>query len=57
MRTRSWHLVRRKENDPIWTRVYLCAENRWIPLEIETLQYLVHRPGNIHAVSKQMEGG
>jgi len=30
------------ENDPIWTRVYLCEENRWVPLDIETPQYTVH---------------
>ena len=30
------------KEDPVWTRVYLCAENRWVPLEIETPKYLVH---------------
>jgi len=30
------------KDDPVWTRVYLCAENRWVSLEIETPQYLVH---------------
>jgi hypothetical protein len=31
-----------RENDPVWTRAYSCAENRWIPLEIDTPQYIVH---------------
>ena len=31
-----------RENDPVWTRVYLCAENRWVPLEIDTPQFTVH---------------
>ncbi len=31
-----------REGDPIWTRVYLCAENRWVELPIDTPQYLVH---------------
>jgi len=31
-----------KKDDPVWTRVYLCAENRWVPLNIKTPQYLVH---------------
>ena len=31
-----------KKGDPVWTRVYLCAENRWVPLPIKTPQYLVH---------------
>ena len=30
------------KDDKTWTRVYLCEENRWVPLEIETPQYLVH---------------
>ena len=30
------------KEDKTWTRVYLCAENRWVPLAIETPQYLVH---------------
>ena len=31
-----------KKDDPTWTRVYLCAENRWVPMEIETPKYTVH---------------
>jgi len=31
-----------KKDDPVWTRVYLCGENRWVPLPIKTPQYLVH---------------
>jgi hypothetical protein len=31
-----------RENDPAWTRVYLCGENRWVPLEIDTPQFTVH---------------
>ena len=30
------------KDDTIWARVYLCEENRWTPLEIETPQYTVH---------------
>jgi len=31
-----------KADEAVWTRVYLCAENRWLPLPIKTPQYLVH---------------
>jgi hypothetical protein len=31
-----------KKDDPVWTRVYLCAEDRWAELPIETPQYTVH---------------
>ncbi len=31
-----------RKDDPIWTRVYLCAENRWIDFSIETPQFTVH---------------
>ncbi len=31
-----------KKDDPVWTRVYLCGENRWVSLPIETPQYTVH---------------
>jgi len=31
-----------REGDPIWTRVYLCDQNKWIPLNIPTPKYLVH---------------
>ena len=31
-----------REDDPAWTRVYLCAENRWVDLKTETPQYIVH---------------
>ena len=31
-----------RKGDPVWTRVYLCAENRWVSLDIKTPQYLVH---------------
>jgi hypothetical protein len=31
-----------RKDDPIWSRVYLCAENKWIPLKIETPQFTVH---------------
>jgi hypothetical protein len=31
-----------RKDDPIWTRVYLCGENRWIELNIDTPQYTVH---------------
>jgi len=30
------------DGDQIWTRVYLCPTNRWIPLSIETPQFTVH---------------
>jgi len=30
------------KDDAVWTRVYLCGENRWVSLPIETPQYLVH---------------
>ena len=30
------------KDDPVWTRVYLCEENRWVPLRIETPKYLMH---------------
>jgi len=30
------------KDDPIWTRVYLCEQNRWVPLDIKTPQYTVH---------------
>jgi len=31
-----------EENDPVWTRVYICDENRWVPLSIDTPQFTVH---------------
>ena len=31
-----------RKDDPVWTRAYLCAENKWIRLETETPQYTVH---------------
>ena len=31
-----------EKDDPVWTRAYLCAENRWVPLKIETPQFTVH---------------
>ena len=31
-----------REDDPVWTRAYLCAENRWVDLKTETPQYIVH---------------
>ena len=31
-----------RDDDPVWTRVYLCETNRWVPLAIDTPQYLVH---------------
>jgi len=30
------------KNDPVWTRIYLCETNRWVPLSIETPQFTVH---------------
>ena len=44
-----------RKDDPVWTRVYLCAENRWVPLPIETPRYIVHEVAleydPIHAVA------
>ncbi|MEK6234973.1 MAG: hypothetical protein N2C14_09690, partial [Planctomycetales bacterium] len=31
-----------RKDDAAWTRVYLCEENRWLPLKIQTPQYIVH---------------
>jgi len=31
-----------REDDGVWTRAYLCSENRWVPLAIETPQFTVH---------------
>jgi hypothetical protein len=31
-----------REDDEVWTRVYLCDENRWVALPIDTPQYIVH---------------
>jgi hypothetical protein len=31
-----------REGDPVWTRAYLCAENRWLDLKTETPKYIVH---------------
>jgi len=31
-----------RKGDPIWTRVYLCEQNRWIPLNIPTPKFTVH---------------
>ncbi|MGM0489133.1 MAG: Kelch repeat-containing protein [Planctomycetota bacterium] len=31
-----------RDDDPTWTRVYLCEENRWVPLQIDTPQFTVH---------------
>ena len=39
---------RRRENDPVWTRVYLCGENRWVPLGIETPRMKVHEVGLVY---------
>ena len=36
------------KDDPVWTRVHLCGENRWIPLTIKTPQYLVHEVGLVY---------
>ena len=30
------------KDDPDWTRVYLCAENRWIVIKTATPQFIVH---------------
>ncbi len=30
------------KDDPVWTRVYLCETNRWVPLSIKTPRYTVH---------------
>ncbi|MFP4055631.1 MAG: kelch repeat-containing protein [Candidatus Brocadiia bacterium] len=38
----------RGKDDPVWTRVYLCAENRWLALEIETPQYIVHETALVY---------
>jgi len=31
-----------RDDDPVWSRVYLCETNRWVPLAIDTPRYLVH---------------
>lgn len=31
-----------RDDDPTWTRVYLCEENQWVPLQIDTPQFTVH---------------
>ena len=31
-----------RKGDPAWTRVYLCAENRWVLLPVKTPQFTVH---------------
>lgn len=31
-----------RKDDAVWTRVYLCAADRWVALAIQTPQYLVH---------------
>ena len=31
-----------REDDPVWTRAYICAANRWVDLPIETPQFTVH---------------
>jgi len=31
-----------RKEDEVWTRVYLCEENRWASLAIETPQFTVH---------------
>lgn len=33
------------KDDSVWTRVYLCAENRWVSLQAETPQFTVHEVG------------
>jgi len=30
------------KDDPVWTRVYLCAANRWVALRVETPKFTVH---------------
>jgi hypothetical protein len=30
------------KDDPVWTRIYLCAENRSVPLGVKTPQYVMH---------------
>jgi len=30
------------KDDPVWTRAFLCAEKRWVPLPIKTPRYTVH---------------
>jgi hypothetical protein len=29
-------------DDSTWTRVYLCSKNRWLPLQVDTPQYIMH---------------
>ena len=31
-----------RKDDPVWTRAYLCAAGRWVPIPIPTPRYLVH---------------
>jgi hypothetical protein len=31
-----------KQDDPVWTRAYLCCRNQWLPLKIDTPQYIMH---------------
>jgi len=37
-----------RKDDPVWTRVYLCGENRWVALKSETPKYLVHEVGLVY---------
>ena len=34
-----------RKDDPVWPRVYVCAENRWVPLRVDTPQFTVHEVG------------
>jgi hypothetical protein len=43
-----------RDDDPIWTRVYRCAENRWVPLEIETPCYLVHEVALVYDPGRRL---
>ena len=36
------------KGDAVWTRVYLCAESRWVALPIKTPRYLVHEVGLVY---------
>ncbi len=45
---------RRRDSDSVWTRVYLCMENRWVPLTIKTPQYLVHEVGLVYDPGHQL---
>ena len=45
-----------RENAPVWPRLYLRAENRWVPLEFDTPQFTPQLHTQRRAAGRQPAG-